>query len=157
MNAVKLINRFLEFSSYIKKLINYFKKKGVEINSSNVMDLQQIINLAMQMSNEDEVITNEDIEALEEAYEEIMNVTFEDILNAVEVLRRYAELMSKVSSTMKTVIQYIPEINISGNISKTSVDDNKEEETTQLTDNDVKEFKEIAKMFRQKNINSESK
>jgi len=121
------------------------------------MDLQQIINLAMQMSKEDEVITNEDIEALEEAYEEIMNVTFDDILNAVEVLRKYAELMSKVSSTMKTVIQYIPEINISGNISKTSVEDYKEEETTQLTDNDVKEFKEIAKMFKQKNINSGSK
>ena len=102
INSIEKLKRIAEFGSEFEKLVSSLANAGVDISKVNPNNFNDLIKMAVIMGKSGE-ITEIDIEALRDAYEDIINMRMSEIRNMCMAIRKFTVSYREVSSVLYSI------------------------------------------------------
>jgi len=154
LNAIDRLRRFYEFYTEFSKIAVALAGSGIDITRINPNNFGDLIKMVTSL-NKAGVLNDIDIEALRDAYEDIMNMSINELRDLCHTLRQFALVSSNVMHTMgyisrtakidKDSLELVK--SILGIKTPKSEEEYEAEETEELTE---EEIEELRKMLRRK-------
>ena len=161
INALRTINKFVEFGERAGELIRGLYKAGVDLTRLNPYDLTSLIQLA-RASSETVGFSEEELEELLNDFEDLMDTPISEIENALRILQRYTMIMRRAENQLKTVTKTmgVRKEELEGlaslfgiklpSMSKSEYYDYEEEEEEEsISEEELEELKKVIKKFRE--------
>jgi mannose/fructose/N-acetylgalactosamine-specific phosphotransferase system component IIB len=154
LNAIDRLRRFYEFYTEFSKVAVALAGSGIDITRINPNNFGDLIKMVTSM-NKAGVLNDIDIEALKDAYEDIMNMSINDLKDLCQTLRQFAMVSHNVMNTMNYISR-------TAKVDKDSLDlvksllgiktrkDEESEEEYETEDLTEEEIEELRKMLRRK-------
>jgi hypothetical protein len=154
LSAIDRLRRFYEFYTEFSKIIVALAGSGIDITRINPNNFGDLIKMVTSL-NKTGVLNDIDIEALRDTYEDIMNMSINDLKDLCYTVRQFAHISHNVIQTMNYISR-------TAKIDKDSLDlvksilgiktpraeeSEEEYETEELTE---EEIEELRKMLRRK-------
>jgi hypothetical protein len=154
LNAVDRLRRFYEFYTEFSKIAVALAGSGIDITRINPNNFGDLIKMVTSL-NKAGVLNDIDIEALRDTYEDIMNMSINELKDLCQTLRQFAMVSHNVINTMSYISRTAKVDKDSLELVKsllgikTHKDEESEEEyeTEDLTE---EEIEELRKMLRRK-------
>jgi len=102
ITSIEKLKRIAEFGSEFEKLVSSLANTGIDISKVNPSNLNDLIKMAVIMGKSDE-ITEIDIEALKNTYEDIINMRMSEIRNMCITIRKFIISYREVISVLYTI------------------------------------------------------
>jgi hypothetical protein len=154
LNAIDRLRRFYDFYTEFSRIAVALAGSGIDITRINPNNFGDLIKMVTSL-NRTGVLNDIDIEALRDAYEDIMNMSVNDLKDLCYTVRQFAHISHNVIQTMNYISR-------TAKIDKDSLDlvksilgiktpraeeSEEEYETEELTE---EEIEELRKMLRRK-------
>jgi len=154
LNAIDRLRRFYDFYTEFSKIAVALAGSGIDITRINPNNLGDLIKMVTSL-NKTGVLNDIDIEALKDAYEDIMNMSIHELRDLCYTVRQFAlashnviQTMSYISRTAKIDKDSLELVKSILGIKTPKADESEEEyETEELTE---EEIEELRKMLRRK-------
>ena len=102
INAIEKLKRIASFGNEFIKLVSSMANCGVDLSKINPYNFNDLLRMALSLSKSDE-ITEIDIEALRDAYEDIINIRMSEIRGMCIAIRRFLVSYSEVNSVLSSL------------------------------------------------------
>jgi len=152
LNAIDRLRRFYEFYTEFSRIAVALAGSGIDITRINPNNFGDLIKMVTSM-NKAGVLNDIDIEALKDAYEDIMNMSINDLKDLCNTLRQFAMVshnvmntMSYISRTAKIDKDSLELVKSILGIKTTKAEESEEEyEAEDLTEEEIEELRKMLK------------
>jgi len=152
LNAIDRLRRFYEFYTEFSKIAVALAGSGIDITRINPNNIGDLIKMVTSL-NKTGVLNDIDVEALRDAYEDIMNMSINDLRDLCYTIRQFAMVshsvmhtMNYVSRTAKVDKDSLELVKSILGIKTPKVEESEEEyETEELTEEEIEELRKMLK------------
>jgi hypothetical protein len=152
LNAIDRLRRFYEFYTEFSKIAVALAGSGIDITRINPNNFGDLIKMVTSL-NKAGVLNDIDIEALRDAYDDIMNMSINELKDLCQTLRQFAMVSHNVMNTMSYISRTAKVDKDSLDLVKsllgikTHKDEESEEEyeTEDLTEEEIEELRKMLK------------
>jgi len=102
LNAIDRLRRFYEFYTEFSKIAIALAGSGIDITRINPNNFGDLIKMVTSL-NKAGVLNDIDIEALRDAYDDIMNMSINDLKDLCNTVRQFAMVSHNVMNTMSYI------------------------------------------------------
>jgi mannose/fructose/N-acetylgalactosamine-specific phosphotransferase system component IIB len=102
LNAIDKLRRFYEFYTEFSKIAIALAGSGIDITRINPNNFGDLIKMVTSL-NRTGVLNDIDIEALKDSYEDIMNMSINDLKDLCNTVRQFAMVSHNVMNTMSYI------------------------------------------------------
>lgn len=157
LNSMKSINLFISFSLKLSKFFDALSQIGVDVSKLNPYNFEDMVKMAASLRQRGIDVDFGDLDELMDEFNELMDMDIDEVVKHATILRKYSSVMKSVFDTVKRVSRTMPKDNseikammgmFGFNQSVDRDEDFSDVETTTLSEEDVREFKEIIRKYR---------
>lgn len=164
LEAVEIVNKFINFGERAGRLLIALAKSGVDINSVNPYDFQSLFSLAMRMKSQGYDFNEEDLVLLKEEFEEILDLDINEVKKHIGVINKFASTYRTATSTLSRVSKNVgvdlDQMNMLASMLGIKLPHQKEQEEVsieetgeeELSEEEKREFEEVIKMYKEKKL-----
>lgn len=165
LESIKVVNKFLSFSTRLAKFFAALAQIGVDVNKLNPYNFDDLLKMAMSMRSRGINIDFGDLDELRQEFEDLMDMDINEIRLHAERIRRYGAVFTGVLRSIQSTSKSMPKdtsdmssmmgmLGMAGQLipgqAKTPADtfEEEEDETSNLSERDIEEFRKVIEEYK---------